>query len=102
VEDRGFPSFSIIHLKQIRDAKQTDLACYQALVSSTVALKFLKQTYLPPAKITIHRYDSLRITDVPGIETGVLYPTEHPELIVFDMTFSQAKNLTVLPSVQKE
>ena len=56
-------AFSTVKLKQFRDASNPTAACYQAVVATPFTLSNLRPpTPLPPATITVERYD----LDIPN------------------------------------
>jgi hypothetical protein len=87
--------FSSVQLKQIRDAEQSDSACYQALVSAefeVVRIGPLKR--FPAAEISIPRYDSLRIEQELGLMGEMLQPLWQ-YTVNCDLKYGKVRNLFV-------
>jgi hypothetical protein len=86
--------FSTIQLKQMRDAEQSELACYQALVHAEFSVDRLELGKLPAAEITIPRYDSLRIEQDLGLMGETLQPLWQYR-VTCDLKYGNVRNLFV-------
>lgn len=92
--------FSTIQLKQIRDAENMTLACYQALIHAEFqAMDIVGPNPLPPAQLTIYSYASLPIVERLGLASAVSTPLN--PLLQYSLTcnlwFGNAANLFVCP-----
>jgi hypothetical protein len=86
----------IVQLKQIRDAENPAHACYQALVHADFEVERIGEAVpLPPAEITIHEYDSLRVTEILGLQEFSVRPTWQYSLTC-DLRLGNVKNLYVV------
>jgi hypothetical protein len=92
--DISQPRFSMIGLKQFRDAQNPSNACYQALVESEGSASNIVFDDLPPADVSIARYDSLQIAKSLGFPQGTLTPIREYNLRC-DLTFGNCRNIYV-------
>jgi hypothetical protein len=86
--------FATVQLKQIRDAEQVEVACYQALIHAEFAVDRMELKSLPAAEITIPRYDSLRIEQELGLMGETLQPLWQYS-VVCDLKYGNVRNLFV-------
>ena len=92
LQDRS--RFSTIQLKQIRDAQESEIACYQALIHAEFAVDRMDLKSLTAAEITIPRYDSLRIEQELGLMGETLQPLWQYS-VVCDLKYGNVRNLFV-------
>ena len=86
--------FATVQLKQIRDAEQAELACYQALIRAEFDIGRMELRTLPAAEISIPRYDSLRIEQEMGLMGERLQPLWQ-YTVNCDLKFGKVRNLFV-------
>lgn len=87
--------FSVVLLKQFRDAQTATDACYQALTQSRfTATNIAKPTPLPPATIILHSAASLPIETSFGFTGSNLTPIWQYRLQC-DMTYGHVRNIFV-------
>ena len=92
---RDRSKFSIVQLKQFRDAERSELACYQALTHADVSIDRIElQKTLPAADISIPHYDSLRIAQDLGLEGETLQPLWQ-YTVNCDLKYGKVRNLFV-------
>jgi len=92
-------AYSLIQLKQIRDAVQPDVAVYQAVLNFTVGLDALASLgFLPPAVVDLPAYASLQIAKgLDLIDNGGRYFPILPYWVQLDFSLKDPKVLYSSP-----
>lgn len=100
----GFDRIPLVFLKQFRDAANATVACHQSLVGAEAPIDTLRSgdILVGAFKITLPRYDSLRIADKLGLLAAV--PGNPPQFLTLagfaldlDCRVSLGKTLWVAP-----